>query len=144
MMRIVLLLVSLALMAGLAGGAPGSGVAAVHAQQPGAQPAAGPPAPLVEQIRQDLARRLGTSTSQVTVVQSTPMTWSSLALGCPAPGLAYGEAQTPGFQVLLDVTGLQYSYHTDTHETFVACVQGGAVPASQVLSASGLLAGLLE
>jgi hypothetical protein len=144
MMRIVLLLVSLALLAGLAGGASGSGVAAVYAQQPGSQPAGGPPAALVERIRQDLARRLGLSASLVTVVESKPMTWNSLALGCPSPGLAYGEAQTPGFQVMLDVTGQRYSYHTDAHETMVPCVQGQGVPDAQVLSASGLLAGLLE
>ncbi len=143
-MRIVSVLVSLALTAGLLGVVPGGRVAAVHAQQPGPQPAAGPPASLVERVRQDLARRLGTSPAHVTVVESIPMTWTSAALGCPAPGLAYAAVETPGFQVLLDVFGQRHSYHTDTHETFVPCLQGQAVPDSQVLSASGLIAGLLE
>ena len=144
-MWIVPMLVSLALTAGLVGLDPGGLGAAVHAQQaPDLRQVPGPPAPLVERIRQDLARRLGTSPAQVTVVESTPMTWSSPALGCPAPGMAYAGVQTPGFQVNLDVFGQKYSYHTDTRETFVACLQGGAVPDAQVLSASGLIAGLLE
>ena len=58
--------------------------------------------------------------------------------------MAYAAVETPGFQVTLDVFGQKYAYHTDARETFVACVQGGAVPDAQVLSASGLIAGLLE
>lgn len=144
-MWIVPILVSLVLTAGLVGMDPGGRGAAVHAQQqPGLQQVAGPPAPLVERIRQDLARRLGTSPAQITVVDSTPMTWSSPALGCPAPGMAYAAVETPGFQVTLDAFGQKHSYHTDTRETFAACLQGGAVPDAQVLSASGLIAGLLE
>ena len=144
-MWIVPVLVTLALTAGLVGMGPGGRGAAVHAQQPiGLRQGAGPPAPLVERIRQDLARRLGTSPAQVAVVESTPMTWTSAALGCPAPGLAYAAVETPGFQVNLDVFGQKHSYHTDARETFVACLQGAAVPDAQVLSASGLIAGLLE
>ena len=144
-MRIVPMLTSLVLLAGLVSLAPGPRVAAVHAQQPpGPRPTDGPPAPLVERARQDLARRLGSSASQVTVAETTPMTWSSLALGCPAPGLAYAAVETPGFQLNLDAFGQRYSYHTDTRETFVACLQGQAVPDAQVLSASGLIAALLE
>jgi hypothetical protein len=139
-MTIVPMLVSLALTAGLVGAVSGGRAAAVHAQQP----TGGPPAPLVERVRQDLARRLGISAAQVTVAESTAMTWSSLALGCPAPGLAYASVQTPGFQLLLDAFGQRHAYHTDTRETFVACVQGQAVPDAQVLSASGLIAALLE
>jgi hypothetical protein len=140
-MRIAPMLVSLALSVGLVG----AGLAGpALAQQPGAQQAAGPPAPLVERARQDLARRLGISPSQIAVGEAAPMTWSSLALGCPAPGLAYGAAETPGFKLDLDVLGQRFSYHTDTRETAVACVNGQAVPDAQVLSASGLIAALLE
>ena len=72
------------------------------------------------------------------------MTWTSLALGCPSPGLAYAAVQTPGFQLVLDIFGQRHSYHTDARETFVPCLQGQGVPESQVLSAGGLLAALLE
>src|SRR4051812_40840740 len=97
---------------------PGARAAVVHAQQPGAQPAAGPPVPLVDRARQDLARRLGLSASQVTVAETSPMTWTSLALGCPAPGLAYAAVETPGFLLTLDAFGQRYAYHTDARETF--------------------------
>ena len=139
-MRIVPVLVSLALTAVLVAVVPGGRAAVVHAQQP----PAGPPAPLVERIREDLARRLGTGPAQVTVAGSTPTTWSSAALGCPAPGMAYAAVETPGFQVTLDVFGQEHTYHTNTRETFVACLDGEAVPGPQVLSAGGLIAGLLE
>jgi hypothetical protein len=143
-MWIVPMIVSLALAAGVICLTPSGSVAVVYAQQPDPRPTAGPPAPLVERARQDLARRLGISASQVTVVEAAPMTWSSLALGCPAPGLAYAAVETPGYELILDVFGQQYSYHTDARETFVACLQGQAVPDSQVLGAGGLLAALLE
>jgi hypothetical protein len=144
-MWIVLVLVSLTLMAGLVGlDAPGP-VSAVGVQQPPSpQPIVGPPAPLLDRARQDLARRLGVSAAQVTVAEASPMTWSSLALGCPAPGIAYAAVETPGFQLVLDVFGQRYTYNTDTRETFVLCVQGQGAPDAQVLSASGLMAALLE
>jgi hypothetical protein len=143
-MRIVPLLVSVALTVSLVGPGGGGLTAAANAQAPESQPGGGPPAQLVERARQDLARRLGVSGAQVTVAESAPMTWSSLALGCPAPGLAYGAAETPGFRIGLDVLGQRFTYHTDTRETFVACVQGQAIPDPQVLGAGGLLAALLE
>lgn len=116
-----------------------------HAQPPPSpQPADGAPAQLVEQTRQDLARRLGASAAQIAVDQTEPMTWSSLALGCPVPGLSYAAVETPGFLVTLRAFGEPYTYHTNTSTTFVLCVEGEGLPASQVASASGLLAGLLE
>jgi hypothetical protein len=133
------------LTAAFVGMVPGGSAATVHARQsPGAQPSGGPPAPLVERVRQDLARRLGISAAQIGLVDAAPMTWSSPALGCPRPGLAYAAVETPGFQLELDALGQRHAYHTDTRERFVACVQGQGVPASQVLGASGLIAGLLE
>jgi hypothetical protein len=144
-MQIVPVLVSLVLTVTLSGVVPGSPVAGVHAQQqPASQPTGGAPGSLVERARQDLARRLGVSTSQVTLAEASPMTWTSLALGCPAPGLAYAAVQTPGFLLVLDVFGQRYTYHTDARETFALCLQGQAAPDSQVLSISGLIAGLLE
>jgi hypothetical protein len=113
-------------------------------QPPTPQPAGGAPAQLVEQARQDLARRLGVSAAQIAVGETKPMTWSSLALGCPAPGRAYAAVETPGFQVVLTAFGQRHTYHANASSTFVLCVQGEGIPDSQVASASGLLAGLLE
>ena len=143
MKRIAPMLVSLALTTSLVVAGPFAPVPA-QAQAPDAQPGAGPPAPLVERARADLARRLGMDPAHVTLAEAVPMTWSSLALGCPAPGMAYGAVQTPGFRLELDAIGQRYAYHTDTRETMVACIQGAGVPDGQVLSAGGLLAALLE
>jgi hypothetical protein len=141
-MRIVPVVVSLALVAALVGVGPGGRAAVVLAQQPAGGSA---PAPLVERARQDLARRLGISSLQVTVAAESAMTWTSAALGCPAPGMGYAAVQTPGFRLTLEAFGQRHDYHTDTRETFVLCgADGQAVAESQVLGASGLIAALLE
>ena len=140
-MRIVQVVVSVALAALVMVG-PGGPAAVALAQQPAAGSA---PTPLVERARQDLARRLGTGSAQVTVAAESAMTWTSAALGCPAPGMGYAAVQTPGFRLTLEAFGQRHTYHTDTRETIVLCAADGqAVPESLVLGASGLIAALLE
>ena len=140
-MRIVQAMVSVALAALVMAGPSGPGAVAL-AQQPAAGSA---PTPLVERARQDLARRLGTGSAQVTVAAESVMTWTSAALGCPAPGMGYAAVQTPGFRLTLEAFGQRHTYHTDTRETIVLCAADGqAVPESLVLGASGLIAALLE
>ncbi|MGH8952345.1 MAG: hypothetical protein ACRDX9_13045 [Acidimicrobiia bacterium] len=70
-----------------------------------------PTLPLVQAAVQDLARRLGTSTENVTVVEALAVTWPDGSLGCPEPGMAYPQVQVDGALVVLEAGGRRYEYH---------------------------------
>ena len=42
------------------------------------------------------------------------MEWSDASLGRPQPGMMYAQVITPGYLVVLEADGQQYTYHTDT------------------------------
>ncbi len=66
----------------------------------------------VEQARADLASRLGVPVEEVSVVQAGEVTWRDGSLGCPQPGMAYTQALVNGMQILLQVDGTTYAYHS--------------------------------
>ena len=66
---------------------------------------------LIEQAKEDLARRLSTSEAQITIVDAKDVTWPNSSLGCPQPGMLYAEVLTPGYLILLNANGKDYEYH---------------------------------
>jgi hypothetical protein len=81
-----------------------------------------PPAQkFVDLAVQDLAGRLNVSVDQITVVEATPMTWPDAALGCPSPGKVYAQGRVPGYRITLEVSGVNYVYHTDQTGRIVLC-----------------------
>ncbi len=62
--------------------------------------------------QQDLAKRLGVATAQISVVSATSVQWPDASLGCPKPGQMYAQVITPGLQVVLKAGGKTYEYHT--------------------------------
>ena len=80
---------------------------------------------VVQQVSQDLAARLGIDESEITVVGVEIVEWSDSSLGCPAPGYAYAQVITPGFQIILESGAQQYDYHTDSNGNFVLCGEDG-------------------
>ncbi len=73
---------------------------------------------LMQTARQDLARRLGVSSTEVSVTRVESRTWPDAALGCPAPGQDYDETEIQGFRITLDYAGQTFSYHTDQQQAF--------------------------
>lgn len=89
---------------------------------PAAQPSPAPAvAALVDQVRRDLARRLGVEPSAIAVARTEAVDWPSTALGCPEPGKVYAQVITPGYRIVLEHDGRQYPYHTDRSQRFVLC-----------------------
>jgi hypothetical protein len=82
------------------------------------------PQTLVDQARQHLAARLGLGLTEIAVVETRYVEWHDASLGCPEPGMAYPQVITPGYQIVLDARGQQYTYHTDTLQTVVLCLNG--------------------
>jgi hypothetical protein len=66
---------------------------------------------LVEQAKQDLAKRLSITLDQIKVVQAREVTWPDSSLGCPKPGMMYMMVLSPGFQIILSVEGRDFNYH---------------------------------
>lgn len=59
----------------------------------------------------DLARRRGVQVTDIRVISAEKVTWRDGSLGCPEPGMAYTQALVPGWRALLEVDGVEYSYH---------------------------------
>ena len=95
-------------------------------------PSAGEPTPTppaeTELVRQDLAQRLKIPLDQVSVFSVEAVDWPDTSLGCPKPNVLYAQVITPGYEILLDVGGQQYSYHTGGG-SFVLCQDGLPVEA---------------
>ena len=75
----------------------------------------------IQLTKEDLASRLNIDAGQVTLVRSAEMLWLNEALGCPRPGVFYTEGRVPGFQIWLDVQGVEYVYNTDFNGALVLC-----------------------
>ncbi len=86
-------------------------------------------AKLVHDVSFDLSKRLGLDISEVTKIDIRKIIWPSSALGCPADGVAYIEAEIEGFQITLEAQGEEYIYHTNGFETFIWCDEGTPVEA---------------
>lgn len=77
----------------------------------------------------DLAERLELPEgAEVTVKSVTEREWSDASLGCPQPGMVYAQVITPGYVVVIEAEGEEYTYHTDTRGNAVACEQEDAGP----------------
>jgi hypothetical protein len=91
------------------------------------QPAPGIPDPEAQMVQlagEALAERLGIDIGEVTLVEAVSMEWPDAGLGCPSPDFMYAAVITPGYQITLEAQGQSYTYHTDTVENAVLCVDG--------------------
>lgn len=73
---------------------------------------------LVAQARADLAKRLGAAADAIALHKAEARDWPDTALGCPEPGKMYAQVITPGFVVVLESAGREYSYHSDGARIF--------------------------
>jgi hypothetical protein len=82
-------------------------------------------APPVEKFvalaKENLASRLGIEVDKITLVKTAEKLWLNAALGCPRPGVFYPSGRVSGFQIWLEVEGLEYIYNTDFNGTVLLC-----------------------
>jgi hypothetical protein len=91
---------------------------------------------VVREATEDLVGRIGLASEKIQLVSVEPVQWSDASLGCPQPGMMYAQMITPGYRVVLEAEGQQYTYHTDTVRFAVLCedeseasgAAGGAAP----------------
>jgi hypothetical protein len=80
---------------------------------------------IVELAKEDLARRLDLSVSQIRLISIEAVEWLDGSLGCPQPGMMYAQVITPGFLIVLEAAGQSYEYHTDRNCSVVMCQGDG-------------------
>ena len=90
---------------------------------PVVQPAPGNPGvkdPVVQAMN-DLSERLGVDVADITMVSLLEVTWRDGSVGCPEDGVAYTQALVPGQQLILQVDGVDYYYHSGKGSIFSYC-----------------------
>jgi len=80
---------------------------------------------LVQMAKEDLARKLDLSISEISVISVEAVDWPDTSLGCPQPGIMYAQVITPGFLIVLEAAGQTYDYHTDEDSSVVLCQGDG-------------------
>lgn len=90
----------------------------------------GPPASglerLVEQAREDLARRLPATPGHIVLVEVSEMTWPDSSIGCPQPGMAYLQVRADGARIVLEADGRRYAYHYGGRRGLFLCEKGAS------------------
>jgi hypothetical protein len=79
------------------------------------------PEPLITLAKEDLVQRLSISEGEIDIVEAKAIVWPDAGLGCPQPGMAYAQAITPGYRIVLAVGDQIYEYHTDRGRIVVLC-----------------------
>lgn len=69
----------------------------------------------------DLSQRLGVAAETIELVSLLEVTWPDGSLGCPEAGVAYTQALVPGQQMILQVNGVEYYYHSGKNSVFTYC-----------------------
>ena len=74
-------------------------------------------APVITAIAEDL----DVPASSVQVVTVEPRDWLDSSLGCPQPDMLYAQVITPGYLILVEVSGERFEYHADERGNIVLC-----------------------
>lgn len=76
---------------------------------------------LIDEAKDDLARRLSVSGAQINLVEVTEVEWSDSSLDCPQADMAYLQVITPGNRILLESGGNVYEYHSNRDTYVIYC-----------------------
>jgi hypothetical protein len=80
-----------------------------------------PAAPLVALAQENLIERLGLTANEVAVTAIEPVEWRDTSLGCPQPGMMYAQVITPGYRIVIEAAGQEYTYPTDRGQKVIRC-----------------------
>lgn len=81
---------------------------------------------MVALCRADAARRLGIAQDALQLTSLVTVTWPDDSVGCPQPGIAYSQQETPGFRVVLRAGEETLVYHTSARHV-VLCPPDQAI-----------------
>jgi len=75
---------------------------------------------LIQKAKEDLAKRLSLSSSQINLLDAQAVVWPDSSLGCPEEGMAYAQVLTPGYLIRLEVNNQELEYHA-SRKTIIYC-----------------------
>jgi hypothetical protein len=107
-----------------AGAVPRQSIPTPHPTATAAAPATPTTIPLHSAVQAAIAQAAadaGVDVDTVELISYQGEEWSSAALGCPQPGKFYAQVITPGYSVVLRVSGVEREYHTDLSDRVVSC-----------------------
>ncbi len=76
---------------------------------------------LIDQSRNDLAKRLNLDTADITVTEARHVMWPDSSAGCPTPGYEYMQMRMAGVLIRLDAGGRTYQYHSAKRGSAFLC-----------------------
>ncbi len=81
---------------------------------------------MVALCRADAARRLGIAQDALQLTSLVTVTWPDDSIGCPQPGIAYSQQETPGYRIVLRAGEEALIYHTSARHV-VLCAPDQAI-----------------
>jgi len=82
------------------------------------------PASLLEALRSEAAKAAGADPADVRVVSVDAVTWPDSSLGCGRADESALQVLTPGYVVVVEVRGAQFTFHTDRRGAVRLCPPG--------------------
>lgn len=76
---------------------------------------------LVDLAKQDLSKQLAIAEQKIILVEGKLVTWRDMSLGCPKPGMMYGQALVNGSLIKLEVGAKIYQYHSGSSREPFLC-----------------------
>ena len=77
--------------------------------------------PLIQQAKEDLAKRLGINVDEIELTEAKFVVWPDKGLGCPRPGMIYPQVQQDGAFIQLKVGSQSYNYHSGGNRSPFLC-----------------------
>jgi hypothetical protein len=65
----------------------------------------------IDKAVEDLSAKLSVSKNKVTLMKVVDRDFNDTSIGCPKKGKIYAQVITPGFQIVLQVDGVNYIYN---------------------------------
>jgi hypothetical protein len=78
---------------------------------------------IINQAKADLAQSLSIDLDHIEAVSVEAVIWPDESLGCGKPGTEYRQIDTPGYQILLEADEKIYTYHTNTSNLIIHCIE---------------------
>lgn len=78
---------------------------------------------MVNLAKEDLAKKLSLSPTEINVKSVVKKEWGDASLGCSKPGMVYIQLVTPGYQMILEANGKTYDYRSDLERRVELCTK---------------------
>jgi len=86
------------------------------------------PEAILGPILNEAAKLANVPPQQLVIVRAEAVVWNDGSLGCPEPGIEYGQALVNGYWVLIKAAGQTYDFRVGGGGSFRLCPEGRGHP----------------